>query len=68
MRLIHITVSNRLQEQLNAEMRIQEGDLGNRREDEFFGYFIHIVDKAHKDFSDLEKRKAREHLCAIFQV
>jgi len=63
------TISNRLQEQLVAELRIQEGDLGTERRSDFLTFFINTIDKAVKNISDSEeKRKARELLCAIFQV
>lgn len=53
---INITISNRLQEQLVAELRIQEGDLGTERRSDFLTFFINTIDKA------------QELLCAIFQV
>jgi len=66
---IYVTISNRLQEQLVAELRIQEGDLGTERRSDFFTFFINTIDKVVKNISDSEeKRKAREILCAIFQV
>ena len=54
---------------MTTEMRIQEGDLGIMRPKNFFTLFRQTADKAVEDISDLkERRKAREFLCAIFQV
>ena len=64
---IYVTISNRLQEQLVAELRIQ-GDLGTERRSDFLTFFINYntIDKAVKNISDSEEKRIARNSCVPF--